>query len=55
LILSFVVFDVFRFIGITQKKAASEGPTDSMLRDAPFLINLLGYAMAIVAIIDESW
>jgi len=51
----FVVFGVFRFIWITQKKADSESPTDSMLRDAPFMINLLGYAVAIVAIIYESW
>lgn len=45
-----------RYTGpITQKKADSESPTDSMLRDAPFMINLLGYAVAIVAIIYESW
>jgi hypothetical protein len=26
-----------------------------MLHDAPFMINLLGYAVAVVAIIYESW
>jgi len=51
----FVVFGVFRFMWITQKKSDSESPTDSMLRDAPFMINLLGYATAIVAIIYASW
>jgi 4-hydroxybenzoate polyprenyltransferase len=51
----FVAFGVFRFIWITQRKVDSESPTDSMLRDAPFMINLLGYAMAIVAIIYAGW
>jgi decaprenyl-phosphate phosphoribosyltransferase len=51
----FVAFGVFRFIWITQGKVDSESPTDSMLRDAPFMINLLGYAVAIVAIIYASW
>lgn len=51
----FVGFGVFRFIWITQRKIDSESPTDSMLRDAPFMINLLGYAVTIVAIIYASW
>jgi decaprenyl-phosphate phosphoribosyltransferase len=51
----FVAFGVYRFIWITQGKIDSESPTDSMLSDAPFMINLLGYAVAIVAIIYASW
>jgi len=51
----FAAFGVFRFIWITQRKVDSESPTDSMLRDAPFMINLLGYAVAIVAIIYAGW
>ena len=51
----FVAFGVFRFIWITHGKVDSESPTDSMLSDAPFMINLLGYAVAIVAIIYASW
>lgn len=51
----FVAFGIFRFIWITQEKGDSESPTDSMLRDAPFIINLLGYAVAIVAIIYAAW
>jgi magnesium-transporting ATPase (P-type) len=51
----FVAFGVFRFIWITQRKSDAESPTDSMLRDAPFMINLLGYAVAIVAIIYAGW
>jgi hypothetical protein len=55
LTLPFVVFGVFRFIWITHGKADAESPTDSMLSDAPFMINLLGYAVAILAIIYASW
>jgi len=51
----FVAFGVFRFIWIVQGKADSESPTDSMLRDPPFLINLLGYAVAIMAILYGGW
>ena len=51
----FVAFGVFRFIWITRGKVDSESPTDSMLSDAPFMINLLGYAVAILAIIYASW
>jgi decaprenyl-phosphate phosphoribosyltransferase len=51
----FAAFGVFRFIWITQRKIDSESPTDSMLRDAPFMINLLGYAVVIVAIIYAGW
>jgi decaprenyl-phosphate phosphoribosyltransferase len=55
LTIPFVVFGVFRFIGITRGKMDSESPTDSMLRDAPFMINLLGYAVAIVSILYAGW
>jgi decaprenyl-phosphate phosphoribosyltransferase len=51
----FVVFGVYRFIWITRTKVDSESPTDSMLSDAPFMINLLGYAVAILAIIYAGW
>jgi 4-hydroxybenzoate polyprenyltransferase len=55
LTLPFVIFGVYRFVGITQNKIDSESPTDSMLRDAPFLINLLGYATAVIAILYTAW
>jgi decaprenyl-phosphate phosphoribosyltransferase len=51
----FVAFGVYRFIWITHGKVDSESPTDSMLSDAPFMINLLGYAVAILAIIYADW
>lgn len=55
LTLPFVIFGVYRFIGMTQTKIDSESPTDSMLRDVPFLINLLGYAVAVIAILYTTW
>jgi len=55
LTIPFVVFGVFRFIWIAQGKVDSESPTDSMLRDPPFMINLLGYAIAIVSILYAGW
>jgi decaprenyl-phosphate phosphoribosyltransferase len=51
----FAAFGIFRFIWITQRKVDAESPTDSMLSDAPFMINLLGYAVAIIAIIYAGW
>jgi len=51
----FVVFGVYRFIWLLRGKVDAESPTDSMLSDAPFMINLLGYAVAIVAIIYAAW
>ena len=51
----FVAFGVLRFIWITERGVNSESPTDSMLRDAPFMINLLGYVMAIMAVIYQGW
>jgi decaprenyl-phosphate phosphoribosyltransferase len=55
LTLPFVAFGVHRFIGITQGKIDSESPTDSMLRDVPFLIAMLGYAVSVVAILYTAW
>jgi 4-hydroxybenzoate polyprenyltransferase len=51
----FVVFGVYRFIWLLRGQVDAESPTDSMLSDAPFMINLLGYAVAIVAIIYAGW
>ncbi len=51
----FVAFGVYRFIWLTHGKVDAESPTDSMLGDAPFMVNLLGYGVAIVAIIYASW
>ena len=40
----FVAFGIFRFLWITGRKADAESPTDSMLRDVPFVVNLVLYA-----------
>lgn len=47
----FVAFGIFRFVWITSRKLDAESPTDSMLRDAPFVINLALYAVAILFVI----
>jgi 4-hydroxybenzoate polyprenyltransferase len=47
----FVAFGIIRFLHITSRKADAESPTDSMLRDAPFLVTLVLYAVAVVAVI----
>jgi decaprenyl-phosphate phosphoribosyltransferase len=47
----FVAFGIFRFLWITRRKLDAESPTDSMLRDRPFVFNLLLYGAAILFII----
>jgi 4-hydroxybenzoate polyprenyltransferase len=47
----FVVIGIVRFLKITQAKADAESPTDSMLKDRLFVLNLLLYIAAIVVII----
>jgi decaprenyl-phosphate phosphoribosyltransferase len=46
----FVGFGIFRFVRLTSAKADSESPTESMLKDKLFLLNLLAYAGAIILI-----
>lgn len=48
----FVVFGVFRFIWIASRKLDAESPTDSMLRDWPFMLNLGLYAVAILFLVS---
>lgn len=47
----FVAFGVFRFLHIVGNKADDESPTESMLHDRLFLLNILLYAMTIVVVI----
>ena len=47
----FVVVGILRFLSITGGKADAESPTDSMLKDRLFVVNLVLYIAAIVAII----
>jgi 4-hydroxybenzoate polyprenyltransferase len=46
-----VAFGVFRFIWIAGSKTDAESPTDSMMRDAPFVANLVVYAAAVLALL----
>jgi decaprenyl-phosphate phosphoribosyltransferase len=46
----FVGFGIFRFVRLTNAKADSESPTESMLKDKLFLLNLVAYAVAIMLI-----
>lgn len=46
-----VAFGVFRFIWIASSKTDAESPTDSMMRDAPFVATLLLYAAAVLGIL----
>ena len=47
----FVAFGVYRFLRITGGKADAESPTESMLKDKLFLLNLVLYAGTIVFVI----
>jgi decaprenyl-phosphate phosphoribosyltransferase len=47
----FVAFGIFRFVRLTHARADSESPTESMLKDKLFLLNLAAYAGAIILII----
>jgi decaprenyl-phosphate phosphoribosyltransferase len=47
----FVAFGIVRFLSISNRKLDDESPTDSMLRDAPFLVNLVLYVVTIGAVI----
>lgn len=47
----FVAFGIYRFVRLTHAKADSESPTESMLKDKLFLLNLVAYAGAIILII----
>lgn len=50
----FVVFGIVRFYGLTFSRTDADSPTDSMLRDRPFLANLLLYVAAVALILYWS-
>jgi len=47
----FVAFGIYRFVRLTHARADAESPTESMLKDKLFLLNLVAYAGAIMVII----
>jgi 4-hydroxybenzoate polyprenyltransferase len=51
LTIPFVAIGVLRFLRITHGRLDAESPTDSMLRDWVFVVNLVAYAAAILLII----
>ncbi|HVZ74767.1 MAG TPA: decaprenyl-phosphate phosphoribosyltransferase [Polyangia bacterium] len=50
----FVAFGVFRFIWIASRKSDAESPTDSMLRDPAFMINLALYGITVLVLLYRS-
>jgi decaprenyl-phosphate phosphoribosyltransferase len=47
----FAAFAVWRFLWLTTNKTDDESPTDSMLRDLPFLLNVAAYGIVLVLVI----
>jgi decaprenyl-phosphate phosphoribosyltransferase len=47
----FVAFGVWRFIWIAQTRTDADSPTDSMLRDVPFVVTMVLYGAAALAIL----
>lgn len=47
----FAAFGLARFLTLTLHRSDAESPTDAMLHDLPFILNLVLYSVAIVAII----
>lgn len=48
---AFTLFGVLRFVHLVRHRPDAESPTEEMLRDAPFIGNLLLWGVAVVAII----
>lgn len=48
---AFTLFGVLRFVHLVRNRPDAESPTEEMLRDVPFLANLVLWGVAVVAII----
>lgn len=44
-------FGVLRFLHLVRRKHSAESPTEDMLRDKPFLLNLLAWVIAVLLVI----
>lgn len=51
---AFTLFGVLRFLHLVRRDAKSDSPTEEMLRDKPFIANLLFWVVAVVAVIYFS-
>jgi 4-hydroxybenzoate polyprenyltransferase len=49
----FAAFGIYRFIRIVNRTDTADSPTDSMLRDPAFVVNLVLYAAAVIAIVTH--
>lgn len=47
----FTLFGVLRFTHLVRRKADAESPTDAMLKDPAFLLNLLSWALCVLLVI----
>ena len=48
----FAAFGIYRFIRLVNRTDTADSPTDSMLRDPAFVVNLVLYAAAVIAIVS---
>jgi 4-hydroxybenzoate polyprenyltransferase len=49
----FAAFGIYRFIRIVNRTDTADSPTDSMLHDPAFVVNLVLYAGAVIAIVSH--
>ena len=49
--LPLVLFGIFRYLYLTYQRKELRNPTEAILRDAPFLINMALWALAVMAIV----
>jgi 4-hydroxybenzoate polyprenyltransferase len=47
----FILFGLWRFIHLVNSPGVAESPTEAMVHDLPFLLNLLGWGAAVLAVI----
>ena len=47
----FTLFGVLRFLRLVSNRGDADSPTEQMLRDIPFLVNLALWAVAVTAIL----
>jgi hypothetical protein len=46
-----VLFGIFRYLYLTYQQSGDRNPTEAILRDAPFLINMVLWGLAAVWIV----
>ena len=49
-----VLFGIFRYLYLIYQRQTGRNPTEAILRDPPFMINILVWATAVVWIVDEG-